>query len=164
MAAQSLLRLLRHTHTHTHTGRQKQFRSRYLKEEEMSVSRRISRLSHQDKILSSLLSPLITSLYHATAFLSLLPSLLFRLPPLFLERFLFLRPSFSLICISELPFSNISLPSCLPSPRCHFFPAFLFVRFHFSSFSLSESLCWRWPRLIFLLHGLSADDKWLGAA
>ncbi len=33
------------------------------------------------------------------------------------------------------------MPSFLPSSlSCHFFPAFLFVRFHFSSFSLSETL------------------------
>lgn len=45
-------------HARTHwTGRQKQFRSRYLTEEEMSVNRRIWRPRQRDKILSSLLSP-----------------------------------------------------------------------------------------------------------
>lgn len=163
MAAQSLLRLLRHSHTHTHRrGRQKQFRSRYLKEEEMSVSRRISRLSHQDKILSSLLSPLITSLYHSAAFFCLSFHHSF---------FLFLLLSSSNVSFSSVPPFLLSASSVkyFPPITPSFPPLSLLSCLSLCEISLFLLLPQRdavdvGPGSFFLLHGLSADDKWLGAA
>lgn len=84
----------------------------------MSVNGRIQGLSHQDEIPSSFLSPLITSLYHSHICVSLLGSFyhFFLFPSSLPLTFpLSLGCSLFLICISKLPFSNIS-------PRHTFLP------------------------------------------